>query len=250
MPRATATSRRSGRAATPSCRAWWTAAVTHSANDGPSTGLGAGGRDARRLRATWRARRAARRALERGRARGARGFGARRLRRRGLPHLPQVGDRRPVLRAHACVVVNADEGRAGHDQGPLRHGAAAAPARSEGMAIAARFVDAEHAIIYLREEYATARARLLVGNRRVPRGRAARVDAGGDRHRRRLLRLRRGDGDARVAGGPPRHASPAPAVPGRVRLPRPADADQQRRDARAHPGHPAPRRRVVRRARR
>ncbi len=32
---------------------------------------------------------------------------------------------------------------------------------SRGMAIAARFAEAEHAIVYLREEYATARARLL-----------------------------------------------------------------------------------------
>ena len=48
--------------------------------------------------------------------------------------------------------------------------------------------------------------------------------------RRRRLRLRRGDGPHRVARGLPRRAAQPPAVPGRRRLPQPADGRQQRRD--------------------
>ena len=83
------------------------------------------------------------------------------------------------------------------------------------------------------------------GDRRVPRRRAAR--------RSLPLELVIGAG-AYVCGeetamlesmegrrGMPRLRPPFPAA---VRLSRPADADQQRRDARAHPGDPAPRRRV------
>ena len=69
-------------------------------------------------------------------------------------------------------------------------------------------------------------ARPPAGGDRRPRA------AGAARRRRRLVRLRRGDGDARVDGGPPRDAAAAAAVSRPVRLPRPADADQQRRDAR------------------
>ena len=58
------------------------------------------------------------------------------------------------------VVVNADEGEPGTIKD--RYVMELRPhLLVEGMAIAARFVEAEHAIIYLREEYATARARLL-----------------------------------------------------------------------------------------
>ena len=56
------------------------------------------------------------------------------------------------------VVVNADEGEPGTIKD--RYVMELRPhLLVEGMAIAARFVEAEHAIVYLREEYATARAR-------------------------------------------------------------------------------------------
>ena len=59
------------------------------------------------------------------------------------------------------------------------------------------------------------------------------------------LHRRRGDGDARVDGGPPRDAAAQASVPEPGGLPRPADADPERRDARPHPGDPPERRRVV-----
>ena len=65
------------------------------------------------------------------------------------------------------------------------------------------------------------------------------------RRRRRRVHRRRGDGDARVDGGPARDAAAQAAVPEPGRLPRAADAHPERRDARAHPGDPPERRRVV-----
>ena len=53
--------------------------------------------------------------------------------------------------------------------------------------------------------------------------------------RRRRLHLRRGDGAARLARGPPRPAAAAPAVPGRRRPLRLADRRQQRRVDRQRP---------------
>ena len=133
----------------------------------------AGRRDPRRLRAARRARGAAGRALERGRARGARGVGARGLRRRRLPDLPQVGDGRPVPRA-ARRRRQRRRGRAGHDQGPLRHGAAAASARrghgDRGAVRRGRARDRLPA----RGVRDRARASGL-GDRGVPRGRPARA---------------------------------------------------------------------------
>ena len=101
----------------------------------------------------------------------------------------------------------------------------------EGLAVAMRFCETDEAYIYLREEYAT----LAGGARGRDRGPRA---PGRARDRRRRVHLRRGDGDARVDGGAARDAAAAAAVPGAVRLPRPADADQQRRDARARRADP------------
>src|SRR5205085_2648301 len=75
-------------------------------------------------------------------------------------------------------------------------------------------------------------------DRRVPHRRAPRGAVPGRGRRGRCIHLRRGDGDARVDGGPPRDAAAEAAVSVAVRLPRPADADPERRDARAHPGDP------------
>ena len=63
--------------------------------------------------------------------------------------------------------------------------------------------------------------------------------------RRRRLHLRRGDGAARLAGGPPRPAAAQAAVPGHRGPLRLADRGQQRRDHRLGPGDRAGRQLVV-----
>ena len=122
-------------------------------------------------------------------------------------------------------------GRAGHDQGPLRDGApAAAPARR------ARGRDAllrDRRGLHLPARGVRDLARGAAGGDRGARA------PGRARDRCRRVHLRRGDGDAGVDGGPARDAAAAAAVPGPVRLPRPADADQQRRDARPRRADPA-----------
>ena len=67
-------------------------------------------------------------------------------------------------------------------------------------------------------------------------------------HRRRGLRLRRGDGADGLDRGRARHAAAAAALPGRVGPVGLPDAHQQRRDVRQHPGHHPRGRRLVRRA--
>ena len=153
--------------------------------------------------------------------------------RRRLPDLPQVG-RRPPRARPAGRDRQRRRGRARDDQGPLRDGAPPAPAargarRGDALLRGGRGV---HLPARGVRDLARAAAR---GDRRA-RARRAR------RRRRRLVRLRRGVGDARVDGGPARDAAPPPAVSGAEGLPRPADADQQRRDAR--PRRPDPARRV------
>ena len=142
------------------------------------------------------------------------------------------------------VVVNADEGEPGTIKD--RYVLELRPHLFlEGVLVAMRFAEAEHAWIYLREEYAGSRgsARARARGARAPRACSTARDRA--RHRRRRVHRRRGDRDARVDGGPPRDAAAPPALPRAGRLPRPADPDQQRRDARAHPRDPAERRRVV-----
>ena len=151
----------------------------------------------------------------------------------GLSDLPQVGRRSPRARATSRDRQRR-RGRARDDQGPLRDGAAPAPP--------ARGADRGDAVLRSgRGVHLSPR-----GVRDLPREpprRDCRARARRPRRRRRgLVRLRRGVGDARVDGGTPRHASPASSVPGAEGLPRPADADQQRRDAR--PRRPDPPRRV------
>jgi formate dehydrogenase len=134
-------------------------AVTRAANDGPSTGLGQadetladyerrGGLQALRAEHSNQA------VLAELEASGLVGYG---------------GAAFPTFRKWATVVqfpgprvivVNADEGEPGTIKD--RYVMELRPhLLLEGLAIAARFVEAEHTIVYLREEYATARARLL-----------------------------------------------------------------------------------------
>ena len=153
------------------------------------------------------------------------------------------------------VVCNADEGDPGAfmDRSVLESD----PHRVlEGMAIAAYAVGADQGYIYVRGEYPLAIARLDTAIRQAKRlgllGSGIfdspfnfrvdlRIGAG-------RVRLRRGDGADRLDRGPPRHAAPPAALPGRggpLGLP---DADQQRRDLRQRPADPPRGRRVVRRA--
>ena len=129
------------------------------------------------------------------------------------------------------MIVNADEGEPGTIKD--RYVMELRPQLLlEGLEAAMRFCETDEAYIYLREEYATSRAVLeeAIAGAWAP-GRA--------RDRSRRVHLRRGDGDARVDGGAARDAAAAAAVPGPVRLPRPPDADQQRRDAGARRADPA-----------
>ena len=127
----------------------------------------------------------------------------------------------------------------------------------EGMAIAGYAVGASQGYVYCRAEYPLAVARLKTAIRQA--GRAGLLGAGiadtavrvpgRAAHRRRGVRVRRGDGADRLGRGRPRHAPAAAAVPGRGGPVGQADADQQRRDVRQHrPDHPQ-RRRLVRRHR-
>jgi formate dehydrogenase beta subunit len=133
--------------------------VTHGANDGPSTGLAQadetladyerrGGLEALRAEQPNEA------VLAELEAAGLVGYGG-----AGFPTFRKWAT---VVQYSGprVVVVNADEGEPGTIKD--RYVMELRPhLLVEGMAIAARFVEAEHAIVYLREEYATARARLL-----------------------------------------------------------------------------------------
>ena len=134
-------------------------AVTHGANDGPSTGLAQadetladyerrGGLEALRAEHSNEA------VLTELEASGLVGYGG-----AGFPTFRKWAT---VVQyaGPRVVVVNADEGEPGTIKD--RYVMELRPhLLVEGMAIAARFVEAEYAIVYLREEYATARARLL-----------------------------------------------------------------------------------------
>ena len=133
--------------------------VTHAANDGPSTGLA----QADETLADYERRGG----LEALRAEHSNDAVLAELEASGLVGYGGAGF--PTFRKWATVVqfpgprvvvVNADEGEPGTIKD--RYVMELRPhLLVEGMAIAARFVEAEHAIVYLREEYATARARLL-----------------------------------------------------------------------------------------
>jgi formate dehydrogenase beta subunit len=133
--------------------------VTHAANDGPSTGLAQsdetladyerrGGLEALVAEHSNDA------VLAELEAAGLVGYGG-----AGFPTFRKWATVRQYP-GPRVVVVNADEGEPGTIKD--RYVMELRPhLLVEGMAIAARFVEAEHAIVYLREEYATSRARLL-----------------------------------------------------------------------------------------
>ena len=176
-------------------------AVVHRTNDGPRSGSA---RRTRRWPTTRRAAGSTCSATSRRRAdrRGAQGVRPHRLRRRRLPDRRQVGGRRaragPALRRR-----QRRRGRAGDDQGPLRDGAPAAP-HARG--------DADRDALRARRRRASStcarstrpRARGSARDRRVSGSRPARRALDRARRRRRRVHLRRGDGDARVDGGPAR----------------------------------------------
>ena len=134
------------------------AAVTHSANDGPSTGLA----HADATLADYERRDG----LEAFRGAPSNEAVLAELEAAGLVGYGGAGF--PTFRKWAAVVqqpgprvlvVNADEGEPGTIKD--RYVMELRPhLLVEGMAIAARFAEVERAIVYLREEYATARARL------------------------------------------------------------------------------------------
>ncbi len=160
--------------------------------------------------------------------------------------IPQ-GDGKPHY-----LVVNADEGEPGtckdlplmtHDPHSL----------IEGVIIASYAIRANRAFIYIRGEAVHAARRLrnavdeayaagylgknILGSRLRP--------GPGGAQRRRRVHLRRGDGAAGLAGGLPRPAPAAPAVPGHARPLRQPDGRQQRRHHRQRAVHRARRRRLV-----
>ena len=147
------------------------AAVTHAANDGPSTGLA----QADETLADYE-RRGGLEALRAGHSNEAvlaelEASGLVGLRRRRLSHVPQVGDGRPVRRPTRRRRQRR-RGRAGHDQGPLRHGAAAAPAAGgHGHRGAVRRGGARDHLSPRGVRDGACPPPL--GDRRVPRGRAA-----------------------------------------------------------------------------
>ena len=122
----------------------------------------------------------------------------------------------------------------------------------EGVIIASYAIRANRAYIYIRGEAVHAARRLRARGRRGVRDGLPRPEHPGLRVRpgpgraqwRRRVHLRRGDGAARLAGGLPRPAPAAPAVPGDARPVRLPDGGQQRRHHRQRAVHRARRRRT------
>ena len=120
------------------------------------------------------------------------------------------------------VICNADEGDPGAfmDRSVLEGD----PHRVlEGMAIAAYAVGADQGYVYVRGEYPLAIQRLKTAIKQAekaqspgrPHPRHRLQLPGRHPHRRRGLRLRRGDGPDRLDRGQPRHPAAPPALPGR-----------------------------------
>ena len=154
--------------------------------------------------------------------------------------------------AQKYVICNGDEGDPGAfmDRSVLESN----PQRViEGMAIAAYAVGATKGYIYVRAEYPLAISRLTVSPARGPPPRLPGQQhlrhhlrlRHRDSHRRRRLRLRRGDRADRLHRGHARPAPPPPALSRRLRAVGLAHPHQQRRDLRQHAPHPPQRAGVV-----
>ena len=166
---------------------------------------------------------------------------AARARRRGLSDRPQVGHgRQDRASQQKYVICNADEGDPGAfmDRSVLESDPHSV---LEGMAIAAYAVGAEPGL-HLR---ARRSIRWPSAGCRRPSSRPKQQGLLGSgifesplqlqhrpAHRRRRVRLRRGDGADGLGRRQARHAAAAPAVPGGERPVGLPDADQQRRDVR------------------
>ena len=191
-------------------------------------------RGARRLRR----RCAPRPGMDAGRRRhDGQGLRPARPRRRGLPDRHEVGLPAHARRRPALPRRQRRRVRAGHLQGhPADDGQPAAPDRGRASSPATRSA-ADHAFIYVRGEVAArlppAAARRRGGVRGgLPRQGHPRLRLRPRHHRarrRRRVHLRRGDGAARLARGPPRPAAAEAAVPRRRRPVRAAHGGQQRR---------------------
>ena len=133
--------------------------------------------------------------------------------------------------APRVVIVNADEGEPGTIKD--RYVMELRPhLLLEGLVAAMRFCEVDEAYIYLREEYATSRARLREAI--AARGLDVHVVVGAGSYVC-------GEESAMLESMEGRRGMPRlrPPFPAQKRLPRPADADQQRRDARARRTDPA-----------
>ena len=150
------------------------------------------------------------------------------------------------------LVVNADESEPGTCKDiPLMM--ASPHTLVEGVIISSYAIRANRAFIYVRGEVLHVIRRLQRAVARRPTRRPPRHEhprlrlrpRAGRARRRRRLHLRRGDGAARLARGPPRPAAAAPAVPRGGRPLRQPDGDQQRRVDRLGAEHHRQRRRLV-----
>ena len=129
------------------------------------------------------------------------------------------------------MIVNADEGEPGTIKD--RYVMELRPQLLlEGLVAAMRFCETDEAYIYLREEYANARASLREAI--AARGLPVELVIGAGAY---IC----GEETAMLESMEGRRGMPRlpPTVSGAGRLPRPADADQQRRDARARRADPA-----------
>ncbi len=195
---------------------------------------------ARRLPGARRLRGAPPRVRARRDGRDPRGerLAAARPRRRCLPHRPEVGGGRAAARAAALPRLQRRRVGAGHVQGPHPDG---------GRSVRARRVDDDRRLCHRLRARVRLRSRRIPGRTRTARerirtralARPARRRRDGHglllrhraAHRRRCVRVRRGDGALPVDRGLPRRAAQQAAVPGRGRPLRQAHRREQRRDA-------------------
>ena len=181
------------------------------------------------------------------------GLGPARPRRRRLPHRPEVGLHPAERRQAALPRGQRRRGRAGHLQGPAADDARPALADRGRHHRVVRDPGQPRVHLHPRRGGARRPAAAQRGRRGVRQAGylgtnilRLRLRPGPGRPQRSgRVHLRRGDGAARLAGGLPRPAAAAPAVPGHARPLRLPDRGQQRRHHRQRAVHRARRRRLV-----